>query len=724
MSENHFLLPVDQYKRDLNPVRDWLHQTAWYSSRSLGRSYEECYNHLRNKLKTKAIKIDDPTVVFFHREENGDRHTKTTTLQSYINSTLTGNSIIVPTFTTYLPPSVIESPVVGYLDDNVKVRKVYKKRAQQYEADGDTVNFIFYNNRQDNAKRASNSVSGGFVAEGSVIRNRSGHSTLTSITRSIASLSNASNERLIEGNRHYYTPQITLNNIISVCSTSDLAHIDFTIKAFGLRYPTVEETKDCIFRSYNLYCLDTLAFRSIAMFIEKLTNTERAALVYTGDLYHLKELNPDFMRVFLSQLSCLEMAPHSGDINEAEKTLQEINSNPVKYIYSCDEQIVNFAHQTNFTMMKGKGKDYSGLTKEEQVKLAMSCFNIGETVKHYRDFLRAFFLTKNSPCTIATIQYQIRRSVVLSDTDSTMFSVDSWVLWYFGEIKFEDEHYALAGSVVYMATQAIAHILALFSANMGVEQKRLFTLAMKPEFVFPVFAQTSVSKHYFTARAVKEGNVYKDIEMEIKGVHMVDSTVPINIITDAANTMEDIIRTVLRGEQLSLTKILTKTADVEREIIRSIRRGETTYLRKTKIKERSAYKQAEDGIDRTPYRFYTCWEQCFADKYGRYGEPPYLAVRVPLNLPNPSSVKFWLDGLQNRTFAAAFSQWMGNSGMTKIGLLPIPIMFTESNGVPEELISIVDDKRIALTLTRSFRNIIESHGFFPKNDLLISEMGY
>lgn len=724
MAENHFLLKPDEYTRSIQPIKDWLHQTAWYASKQLNQPLDKCIAHLRKKMNSGEISFNDPLVVFFHREENGDKHRKTVPLRSYIQKALQDSNIIVPTFTTYLPPEVLESPIVGYLDDNVVVRKVYKKKAQELEALGDKTGYLFYNGRQDNAKRANNSVSGGFVAEGSIIQNKTGHSTLTSITRSIASLSNASNERLIEGNRHYYSPQITLNNIISVCSNSDLELIDDVIAEFGLVYPTEKQTSDAIFRSYQLYCKDTLAFREIENFIKRLTPTERAAIVYTGDLYHIKKFNEDFMRVFLSRLSFVETTPVQDAVADQLK-LGEIRKDPVGYIYSVDEQIVNFAHQTNISIMKGKGKKYKEkLTYEEQLQLALTCYNIEETVLYYKDFLKAFFLTKNSPCTIATIQQQIRRSVVLSDTDSTMFSVDSWVEWYFGSIGFTDKHFAVAGAVMYMATQAIAHILALFSANMGVEKKRLFTLAMKPEFGFPVFAQTSVAKHYYTARLIKEGNVYNDIEMEIKGVHMIDSTVPINIIKSAAEIMEEKIRAIMDGKQLSLHEVLTQSADIEREIISSIRRGETKYLRKTKIKERSAYKQDDNGVDKTPYRFYACWEQCFAEKYGNYGAPPYQAVRIPLNLPNPSSVKIWLDSLPDQKFANNFRNWMTQAGMNKIQLFPIPMAFTESHGIPDEFIPIVDDKRIALSLTRSFRNIIESHGFFPKNDLLISEMGY
>jgi hypothetical protein len=100
-----------------------------------------------------------------------------------------------------------------------------------------------------------------------------------------------------------------------------------------------------------------------------------------------------------------------------------------------------------------------------------------------------------------------------------MFSTDEWVLWYFGKLDFSQRGFAISGAVMFLSTQCIAHCLAILSGNMGVAEENLYTLSMKPEFVFPVFVQSPVAKHYFTARLVEEGNVYPDIRMEIKGVH-------------------------------------------------------------------------------------------------------------------------------------------------------------------------------------------------------------
>ena len=717
--ENPFLLPEDAYQREINPIRDWIEQTAWYASRMTGKDYNLAVEHLRKKVQENKVGAVDPTVVFYYRGDNGDRDKQAAPLRAYLGNIVKNGHILAATGTAYLHPTVKRSKIVGYLDENVALRKKYKKMAQAFEAEGNMAQYGYYNNAQDNAKRDNNSVSGGFVAEGSVIKNTSAHSTLTSTTRSIASLSNACNERLIEGGRHYYKPEIIVNNIASIATKTNYEEVKLAVDLYGLTIPSVDQVIKCIRRSSDFYFRDTRKINKIKALVEKMTDLERVAFVYTGDLYQIRQLNQDFTRKFITNLS------KRGDATPVEDVVSKL--------YKTDELVINYAHQVNITMLKGKGKDYDKLQSEECFILYNTAMNIIEVINFYKPFLKAFFLTKNSPPTMASLPRMIRRSVVLSDTDSTMFSVDGWVKWYFkGELTFSDDGYAVAGSVMYMATQSIAHILAHFSANMNVERSRLFSLAMKPEYVFPVFAQTSVAKHYYTAMMVKEGNVYKDIKMEIKGVHMKDSTLPRNITKGAAELMEKIIRTVMNGEKLSVYDTLNAAMDVEREILDSLERGETTYLKRLQIKPKESYKEKVDvklnaegkAIDHTNYRHYTCWEQCFA-KHAKncnsYEPPPYTSVTIPLTLTNASSVVTWLNNLENKEFAESFRKWMDSNCMKVLTQLHIPIAHCQNFGIPEELRPVLDRKRIVLALTKSYRNVLESLGLFSKPELMFVE---
>lgn len=707
MSKNAFLLEPDQYRRSLDPIGDWVRQSALYASRMLGKPYEQCLTHLRKKLKTKEIKPFNPTVVYYQREENGDKYKKTISLYGYIQDVLQNKEILAPTFTTYLHPSVRSSLIVDFMDDNVRLRTKFKKMSQAYEANNEVSLAKYYNQAQDGAKRDNNACSGGFVAEGVIISNKSAHSTLTSMTRSMSSLSNASNERLIEGNRHYHTPDITLNNLISIVKETDVETIRQAVTHYGLTYPTVEDVMQCVHRSTEPYWSDRRHSRDIQDFVEKLSPEERASVVYTGDLYHLRILNNTFIRGLLTDL-----ARRGTDVDMDD---------PVSVIRSTDEAIVNFAHQSCISIVEGIGKDYSKISKDKQCIVANTCKSIEQAVEKYRLLFKAFFLTKNSPATIATIPFMTRRSVVLSDTDSTMFSVDNWVLWYFNKMEFSDEEYAIGGAVSYIATQAIAHLLAIFSANMNVEKKRLFTLAMKPEYVFPVFAQTSVAKHYYTCMKVKEGNVYKAPKFEVKGVHLKDSSVPVNLIEAGSKTMQSILDDVIKAKPISLLEKLKEVADIEREIIDSLYRGEVKYLKRIRIKEASSYSQ---DAEHSNYAYYTLWERCFAPTYGSVSKPPYGAVRIPLDLDKRSKLQGWTEQISASQTGRLLVEWVKEKEVHTLSSIAIPIDHCVSKGVPEELKIAMDVRRIVLALTKAQRNVLESLGYFPKKDRMISDLGY
>ena len=188
--------------------------------------------------------------------------------------------------------------------------------------------------------------------------------------------------------------------------------------------------------------------------------------------------------------------------------------------------------------------------------------------------------------------------------------------------------------------------------------------------------------------------------------------------------MESIIRDVMAAKKISLQTMINKVVTVELDILNSVKAGETRYLKYIKIKDRMGYKvvaENEGEAEQSNYRHYVCWKQCFEKHYGAIAPPPYQAVSIPLNLPNKTAVANWLGSLENRVFAADFAQWLAFQNMTTIGLIHIPIDFCNNHGVPPELTTIVDAERIALTLTRSYRNILESLGYFIKPDMLVCE---
>jgi hypothetical protein len=707
MATNPFLRPASEYKRDLDPIKHYIDQTAYFLHKQKGKPVEYYKEQLKVKLFDGSIPgVKNPTVTHYERGDNGDRYVTKTGLYQYINFITKTERIIAPTFTTYLSAKEQPSLLVDFVDDNVVVRSKAKKESFVAKTNGDMILYAIKENEQNNKKAYNNSMSGAFGSKGSPFYNPTAHSTLTSTVRTESSLGNALNEKIVAGSRHYKDIQTTLNNVITL-SMSVTESFKQTLNKYQLHIPSTEETMECITYSSNLYWLDGRGKASIEQFVKTLEGYERAAVVYISDLYHIRKHNPQFVWKFLEKIS--------------RKIKDKTFEDPIKTIHSFDESFVNYAHQICQSELKGFGKKYHELSPEAVNTLAATCENIDKVVGEYLDFIQNLFLTDNVPVSTAFIPNMVRRAVVLSDTDSTMFSVDDYVTWYFNGLCFHDEAFAVAGAVVFLATQCVAHTLAVFSANMGVSEKKLFQIAMKPEFVFPVFAQTPVSKHYFTFKTIQEGNVYKKPDFEIKGVHLKNSASPVEVIKDATELMEKVLLDVYAGKKIKMTELIKHVADFEKQIIKSLNSGEPIYYKRSKIKVKESYSEDED---KSNYKWYKFWRSVFEPTYGEVPPPPYSVLKVPTTVANVTGYKAWLDKIDNVEFKSNLIKWMSERNKVDLPTLYIPMDYVLGRGIPKEALMVLDAERIVLDLTSAYRLILGSLGFYGKYDMTLTAQGY
>lgn len=708
MGTNAFLQPREFYKREMDPVANYIAQMSSAIALSNNISQDQARAMVIEIIKNKEVPgISDPTVEFFGRDPNGDRTKEQLPLTQYLRDVVEKKQILAPTLTAYVHPDEEKSPISSFILVNVDTRAKLKKGGQKAEDEGNKELAFFLNTGQTNKKENNNSMSGAFATFSSVFQNETGHNTLTSITRSMASIGNALNERMIGGNRHYRSSQIALNNVIAIVSTMNKEVVHKAMQTFNIHYPSPDEVMEVIMESMRYYVFDNNTKNDILAFLKVLGPNELAAVAYSQDFFHMRKHNEAFVRGFIDELSLIDQNFTCED--------------PIKTIYASGELTINYAHQVLIEEVKDRGKDYNKKEKFDTAllnKLAGVCVNINRTVDKYRDLINAFFLTKTVPSSTAYIQNMVRRNVVLSDTDSTMFSIDEWVIWYFGKLNFSQHAYGVAGAVMFLSTQCIAHCLAILSANMGVAEEHLHVLAMKPEFVFPVFGQSPVSKHYFTAMLVKEGSVYKDIKMEVKGVHNKSSANPPSIMEPAQKRFEEIIRTIMSGEMISGTKELNDVLEIEKKIYQSLRTGSSEFYKRMNIKEATAY---GEGPKESNYAWYTCWDKVFAPKYGTIPEPPYDSLKIPTIIKSQTNWKTFLAGIKDRDLHDRLVAFCEDHNKKIIKTFYISVDYVEASGIPEEILDIIDYKRIILDLTNVRRMLLDTLGNIQRDGYLLME---
>ena len=695
---NPFLLDKNMYVRDINPIAQYVEQAAMYLSISTGKPIEETKAFVKKQMNRKDIGIVDPPLLYLERQPNGDRERKETTLISYLRESINKKELIAPTFTTYVPPSVKESLMVRYIDNNVKNRGISKKAAQAAEAAKQYDLASYKNNEQKNKKLKNNAVSGGMVSASTPLHNPTGHSTLTSVCRSTSAYGSANNEKFVSGNRHYFSSDTVINNIVSILKNTDYAKFEVVVDKYNLAQLTVEDVMSCIYYSSKLYWNQTSKDNAILDLVNKLTPLQRQVFVYTGDFHHLRIHNDLFVRNFLKELSVKIEGSFPGAI---------------EVIHNFPEDNLNLAHQICSTEMKGKGKKYIEMVGTPGLEtLALTTKNIGEVLHKYLDFIQVMWVSDNVPSSIANFPESIRRTVLTSDTDSTIFTVQEWVVWYQGGIHFDSEATAIGASVIFLASQTITHLLAKMSANLGIKDKRLFQIAMKNEFKFDVYVPTRVAKHYFATISCQEGNVFEKMKNEIKGVHLITSNAPPKIIQKAHKLIDDIVKTVMAGDKLRITEILKGVADTEREIIRSITSSETEYFRLGQIKSPSSYKAEEASA---AYQHHLFWRDVFAPKYGDIAPPPYGCIKIATTLESAADIVKWLDSIEDKLLAGRAREWLQNNRKKALPNIMLSTDVIDMGGIPPELARVIDVRSIVSDLSGIYYMILETLGVYMKN---------
>lgn len=695
MFDNPFRRSDDSYVRDVNPVKHYLHQASEFLMKKKGITKQEAEAYVRDlTLGKKWHKVRFPEIEYLYRGENGDRGMRVDSLLGYIKEIMINKEIMAPTLTTYISDNNQKSLLAEYIQGNLAKRSQVKKLMFAAIAKKDDVGRAFNDGKQTNFKLANNAISGAHASSSNPLFNPTSHSTLTSNCRMTSAFCNANNERLLTGNRHYHHYSVVMNNIISTITNTDYNVLEPIMNKYSIHYPSVDETMECINYSSDLYWLDSKKNKVIRDLVETLSPIERAAFVYTGDLYHLKKLNPILIEKFIRQLATKVSA-------EVEDPLALIKTYPSELAmltqYICAKEV------------KGKDTDYSDI-KDKAVldTIASTVKHVGDTLTEYSDFIKFFIVTDNVPASVPHFPSSIRRAALTSDTDSTIFTVQDWTTWLCDGRWWGEDALAISAVMVFFASQSITHILARMSINNGISRKLMYNIAMKNEYFFPVFIPTSVNKHYFASISVREGNVFEEIEREVKGVHLKNSNSPKFIIDEAQEMMENIMDSVMAGEQIILVNYLKRVANIERHIYAKIKAGDKDFFRRGVIKTKASYK---NEAEQSPYWHYMLWQEVFAPNYGQCPPPPYSISHISTTLVNKTELAKFIANSKDQETAKRLEVFMLKSRKDKLLTLQLPMDLA----IPFDILEIIDARSVVVNLCKIFYLILETLGYYRLN---------
>lgn len=697
--QNPFLLSDEEYTRNIDSISSYLEQQAFYISTIKDKPYEQVHRWLFEKMKDADTGLKDPGVNYLSRENSIDRYRTKTTLSAYINSVAKLDYPLMPTFTVYLPKRVKESLYSSFIGDKKAGRKKHKKLMFKAIMEGDKEKAQQENNNQQSLKIKINALSGAALMAYSPNFTASLHPTLTSVCRISTSYSNANNEKVMGGNRQYLTEATTFDDVNLLAMKADKALIESVVVKYNLKYPTVEETIQCIRDSSELYWSRARTLPRLELYLSKLQPYQLANIVYSGDLYHTALLNPEVVIKFIT------------DFTEVPRTPVD---NPDDYLGNVDDHIVAYVSLLCSDLLKGVQLHNVRVKDPELYKVVGGvCKGTIEMFSTYSDFIKAILRPLVMTPDVFNIEAIERKVVVTSDTDSTIFTTQHWTKLVTGSYNFEPMSYRVGYFMTLLSSQMTVHILAMMSRNIGIELDSIHKISMKSEYYFPAYSITGSSKHYYAYISAREGNVYEELELEVKGVGLRTSNLPPSVMEPFNAQLHHVLGSVIKNSTLTLKDVLQSAYDTETKVRTSLETGSIEYLKSFQLKTPDSYK---DGMDSTNFKAHTLWQECFAFKYGDAPDLPYVACVVGTTLTNKTALVEWLNSIEDRQVAVRLTEWLSREDKRDMPTIRVPKMLFDKQALPPEIVSAIDVPKTLLNIMGPWYLYLESMGFFLRND--------
>jgi len=130
-------------------------------------------------------------------------------------------------------------------------------------------------------------------------------------------------------------------------------------------------------------------------------------------------------------------------------------------------------------------------------------------------------------------------------------------------------------------------------------------------------------------------------------------------------------------------------------------------LKTTNIKSRDAYQGDEKS-----YHYHRMYNAIFGPKYGYLEEPPYDAVKLPVNLGSKTAMKDWIESIEDPVIRNGAKQWFEDTNGRTYATLILPEYLVENHGIPPELIAAADLRRTAFATVEPYYHVLECLGVF------------
>jgi hypothetical protein len=574
---------------------------------------------IKNMVREKMIV---PDINFVHHPREGISEVKDMKLTEFVPKIVADNNLS-PSGTMYYPVSKKESFLRQSLVEKVAERNKYKHLYLDNEAQGNVREAQYYYHSQANAKIFNNAIAGGMNIIHFILGCKAGFNAITSIGRMCVKQGYSFIERALVGNIYLPTNESVVSYIVTAIRH---IHPDFEamLAQYNIYLPTAEDVFKYLTKSLLHYTFK-VDHALVMGTIQALNATQRAYVFYLGALSNMCRFNPELMRKLIDD--CFV----HGDITEA--MYEQFKPEDVK---SFRGDIVAAVLSVNYSVLGTKGmKDgkplYNSLKDAKESNptglrvFAYCCQTFKDGFEKMVPILKPILQIKS---TFAKMTFQdriAREAVILSDTDSNIYTAQEIVQWKRGGQDFSQESYQMNALATYILSQSLEHVFARLSAGFGVESNDVYMISMKNEFLYPVLVSTSLAKHYLAIATMQEGSLLPSPRRDIKGVGFRSSAYPKKVKQGFEDFYVKFVEMVMSGAPIYASYLLDHVAKLEREIERSIRDRESDYLQTVAVRLKEDYEEPESSN----YFYHILWNEVFAQDFGEM-VLPNKCFKIPL----------------------------------------------------------------------------------------------
>lgn len=603
MSHFGFLKPEYVSAERPKIISECIAQYTHYLSHMFPNDKKEDIEKYVKKEIEKRTKL--PILDLTEQIATGRSKRKKITLPEYLTK-IVKKRIISPAGSIYMSPKEKESFIRITIGDKKRERSKYKKIMLKHKEAGNTLQENIANYLQSCAKITNNSFSGVPNSAHNFLYSKANYASITGFARESIRCGFSHIELFLGANLFLRTLDDVVTYCFNVLKTCDLETSQKVIDKYNLHVPSTEEISEMFIKCLekHTFCVKT---EPVIHYLSTLSDIEKTVVFYNGCLRNLIFFNPHFFLPYFKRMFDTEnVSPYNGE--DLEKKLHE-----------QDEDVRMMTTSINYEIL---GKDSEGKPSNPEKTLKENPEALRKFIgieDHYvkcleelEDIITTFLRPNSSLAKMDAQSNILRTNVVISDTDSAIFSTENIVEWYTGNTVLNKDSFSINAFCVLMVVKSLEHRFATLSGGFGFVGKEVYGIKMKNEYFMAGVLRPPLRKTYLSLNMFQEGKILPKPKLDVKGGIFKSSQLAPESTEKVRLMAMQLFEETLKNGKVSGEKYLKYVQEYEQKIIDSLLAGKKDFLKTETVKTAKEYKN--DPLS-TSYFYADFWNKVFVPEF-------------------------------------------------------------------------------------------------------------